>query len=94
MRDASEDTTAIMTVGSVRGKERFEIPLRVAHEGRDVGVTAVALPVGAEEGRDAMSVGGQMRFIPALMESVGWPHCAQKGFRAFQSSSARALHTN
>lgn len=31
-----------------------------------------------------------MRFVPALMERVGCPHWAQKGFRAFQSRRARA----
>ena len=72
----------------MRGKERFEIPLRVAHEGRWVGVFEEVLP--AEPSRADMSVGGQVRFVPALMERVGWPHCPQKGLRAFQSKSERA----
>lgn len=64
-----------MTVGSVRGKDRLEIPFRVAHGGRSVGLlgcSAVVEPM--DVGREAMSVGGQVRFVPALVESVGWPH--------------------
>ena len=77
-----------MIVASVRGKERFDIPLRVAHEGRSVGVSGGVPP--AEPRREAMSFGGQVRFVPALMERVGWPHCPQNGLRAFQSKRARA----
>ena len=65
----------MMTVGSVRGKERLEIPLLVAHEGRSVGLADVVLPI--EVVRDAISVGGQVRFIPALMDRVGCPHWPQ-----------------
>ena len=79
---AEDETTAMMTVGSVRGKERFEMPLRVAQEGREVdGVARVVLPMEEaeeeeeeeeeEEVREAISVGGQVRFMPALMERVG-----------------------
>lgn len=65
----------MMTVGSVRGKDRLEIPLRVAQGGRSVallGCAAVVEPM--DVAREAMSVGGQVRFVPALVESVGWPH--------------------
>ena len=92
-----EETTAIMQVGSVRGKERFETPrLRVEQGGRGVGVEGVVEGREAGEGdvdegvREAKSVGGQVRLKPAFMERVGWPHCAQKGLRAFQSRRARA----
>lgn len=77
----------MMTVGSVRGNERFEMPFLVTHEGRWVGVSgAVAWAVE----RDAKSVGGQTLLVPAFMERVGWPQPAQNGLRAFQSSIARA----
>lgn len=76
-----------MTVGSVRGKERLETPFLVTQEGRSVGV---ADSVACAEGREAKSVGGQTRLVPAFMDSVGWPQPAQKGLRAFQSSMARA----
>ena len=83
-------TTAMMTVGSVRGNERFEMPFLVAQSGRSFAGVAS----GAEEPivvrSDARSLGGQVRFVPALMDSVGCPHCAQKGLRAFQSRRARA----
>jgi hypothetical protein len=49
-----------MTVGSVRGKQRFDMPVRVAQGGRS-GV--------ATEG--AMSLGGQVRLKPALTDIVG-----------------------
>ena len=64
-----------MTVGSVRGNDRLEIPFRVAHGGRSagsLGFAAVVEPM--DVGRAAMSVGGQVRFVPAFVESVGWPH--------------------
>lgn len=77
-----------MTVGSVRGKHRFEMPFLVAQSGRSRGEDAVVLPM-APFSAD-MSVGGHVRFHPALMDSVGCPHCAQKGLRAFQSIRARA----
>jgi len=49
-----------MTVGSVRGKHRFEMPVRVAQGGRS---PAVVMEV-------AMSLGGQVRLKPAFMERV------------------------
>lgn len=49
-----------MTVGSVRGKQRFEIPVRVAQGGRS--------PALATE--SAMSLGGHVRLKPALTDSV------------------------
>ena len=77
-----------MTVGSVRGNERLEMLLRVMQAersvGADEGVEPMKLP------KEAMSFGGQIRFMPAWMESVGWPQEAQYGFRAFQSRRARA----
>lgn len=64
-----------MTVGSVRGNERFEIPFRVAQGGRSVAFTGSAEVVEPMDvGREAMSVGGQERFVPPLIENVGWPH--------------------
>lgn len=66
-----------MTVGSVRGNERFETPTRVAQGAR-----------AAEPG--ARSVVGQTRLVPAETERVGWPQPEQKGLRAFQSRRARA----
>lgn len=80
-----------MMVGSVRGKHRLLIPFLVTQSGRCVGFASVVLPiVEPEEAIEAQSAGGQVRLVPALMESVGWPHWAQKGLRAFQSSRARA----
>lgn len=80
-----------MTVGSVRGKLTFEMPVRLAHDGRVRGVgVAVEVPVVEPFGSEARSVGGQARLKPALTESVGWPHCAQNGLRAFQSRICRA----
>ena len=72
------ESTAIMTVGSVRGKERFVMPWRVGHGGRVL-----------EEG-EALSVGGQTRLVPKLTERAEWPQPAQKGFRMFQSMRERA----
>ena len=77
-----------MMVGSVRGKQTLWMPLRVAQSGRWVGLAASVLVLVAD-GREAQSVGGQVRFVPALMLRVGWPHWAQKGLRAFQSRRAR-----
>jgi len=51
-----------MTVGSVRGKHRFEIPVRVAQGGRWPSMCAT-------EG--AISLGGHVRLKPAFMERVG-----------------------
>ena len=68
-----------MTVGSVRGKQRFEIPVLVAQGGRSEFCTA-----------GAMSFGGQVRLNPALTDMVGYPQAAQYGFLAFQSSRCRA----
>src|ERR1700753_1235430 len=64
----SELTTAMMTVGSVRGKLRLEMPVLVAQDGRSRGVAGV---VTVAPGSAAMSVGGHDRFHPALVESVG-----------------------
>jgi len=78
-----------MTVGSVRGNERFETPLRVAQGGRsDSSAVAVlsaapgvrmALPRPEEvlEAARARSLGGQVRLKPPFTERVGWPHWAQ-----------------
>ena len=77
-----------MMVGSVRGKQRLDMPFRVMQSGRDVGVSGVVLPM--EPRAEARSVGGQVRLKPPLIERVGCPHPAQKGLRAFQSMRARA----
>jgi hypothetical protein len=79
----------MITVGSVRGKERLDIPFRVAHAARTWGFSAGLAPACAV-GRSAKSVGGQTRLVPALTDIVGWPQPPQKGFRAFQSRRARA----
>lgn len=78
-----------MTVGSVLGKLKFEMPVLVAQEGRSRGTDADDdVPVvGPTEAR---SVGGHERLNPAFTEIVGWPHCAQNGLRAFQSRIWRA----
>ncbi len=61
-----------MTVGSVRGNERLEIPFRVAHGGRSVGLAGCAEVVDPiEVWRELISVGGHVLFVPALIESVG-----------------------
>ena len=78
-------------MGSVLGNERFEIPFLVAQSGRSVaGCVPVMDPIDVVLVREAMSLGGHVRFVPALMDRVGWPHWAQNGLRAFQSSRARA----
>lgn len=79
--------TAMMTVGSVRGKVRLDIPVLVTQDGRCEGVSVV---VACAVSRVAKSVGGQTRFVPALVDRVGCPQPAQKGLRAFQSRSALA----
>lgn len=87
-----------MTVGSVRGKERLLTPLRVAQGGRVVSSVgpsgtlerALVTPEEDLELVRARSLGGQVRLNPPFTESVGCPHCAQKGLRAFQSRSWRA----
>lgn len=67
------------------------MPFLVAQSGRSVtGVAAVVDPTEVVLVIEAMSFGGQVRFVPALMDKVGWPHWAQKGLRAFQSRRARA----
>jgi hypothetical protein len=79
----------MITVGSVRGKQRLEIPFLVTHARRSRGVSrTVEAPCAV--GKEDTSVGGQTRFVPALTDMVGWPQPAQKGFRAFQSRRARA----
>ncbi len=80
----------MMTVGSVRGKERLETPFLVTQGGRSLGDTGAGASVPWAVGRRAKSVGGQTRLVPALMERVGWPQPPQKGLRAFQSRRARA----
>jgi hypothetical protein len=70
-----------MTVGSVRGNERFEMPVRVAHGGRGAELVSMA---------DARSAGGHVRLKPPLTERVRWPQLAQKGLRLFQSRTWRA----
>lgn len=65
------------------------MPFRVTQASLSRGVSKVVVAPWALA-RDEKSVGGQVRFVPALTESVGWPQPPQKGFRAFQSSNARA----
>lgn len=78
-----------MTVGSVLGKHRFDMPFLVTQSGRPVaGGLSVVEPMAVFI--DAISLGGHVRFVPALIDMVGWPHPAQKGLRAFQSRRARA----
>ena len=61
--------------GSVLGKHTFDIPFLVAQSGRfEVGMAAVVDPMEVVSVREAMSFGGQVRFVPALMDKVGWPH--------------------
>jgi len=54
-----------MTVGSVRGKLKFEIPFRVSQDFLSLGVSDV---VTVAPSRELISVGGHVRFQPA--ESV------------------------
>ena len=70
-----------MTVGSVRGKERLEMEVRVLQGGRSAGFPSAT---------KAASVGGQARFVPACTERVLLPQVPQKVLRLFQSRSARA----
>ena len=70
-----------MMVGSVRGKERFEMVVRVLQDGRSAGLPSA---------RSAASLGGQARLVPELTEIVGWPQVPQKVLRVFQSMRARA----
>jgi hypothetical protein len=65
------------------------MPFRVTQAARSLGFSAGLAPACAV-GRAAKSVGGQTRFVPALMDIVGWPQPPQNGFLAFQSRSARA----
>ena len=65
------------------------MPFRVTQASLSRGVSKVVVAPWALA-RDEKSVGGQVRFVPALTERVGWPQPPQKGFRAFQSSNARA----
>lgn len=73
-----------MMVGSVRGKERLEIVLRVWQCGRS---PVVVVPSDEEEpdSMSARSRGGQMRFELAFTETVGYPQPPQKVLRVFQS---------
>lgn len=70
-----------MMVGSVRGKERLEIVVRVLQAGREGGVLPSAVR--------AASDGGQARLVPEFTDRVGWPQVPQKVFRMFQSMRAR-----
>lgn len=70
-----------MMVGSVRGKERFDIVVRVLQGGRVAG-----FPCSTR----AASLGGQARLVPLFTEIVGWPQVPQKVLRVFQSIRARA----
>lgn len=79
-RLASEDITATMMVGSVRGKVRFESVVRVPQAGRSA-LSPLATC--------AASVGGQARFVPAVTARVWWPQVPQKTLRLFQSIRAR-----
>lgn len=57
------------------GKHKFDIPFLVAQSGRpSTGPAAVVEPIEAVFVNEAMSLGGQVRFVPALMDNVGWPH--------------------
>jgi hypothetical protein len=59
-------------VGSVRGKVRFDRVVRVEQGGRsrgEMGAAAVVLPI--VPGKDAKSVGGQIRFAPPFTDKVG-----------------------
>jgi len=76
----------MITVGSVRGKLMLETVPRVTQGPRSWGLLSLSLSGEPPE----RSVGGQTRFVPALVERVRWPHCAQKGLRVFQSRRARA----
>lgn len=70
-----------MIVGSVRGKERLEMVVRVVQAGFSSGWPCAAR---------AASVGGQARLVPAFTDNVGLPQVPQKVLRLFQSFSARA----
>ena len=61
--------------GSVLGKLRFDMPFLVAQSERSVAGTApVVDPMELICVKEAMSLGGQVRFVPALMDKVGCPH--------------------
>lgn len=80
IRFASQETTATMMVGSVRGKERLDRVVRVVHAGFSTGLPSASR---------AASVGGQARFVPEFTEIVRLPQVPQKLFRVFQSTRAR-----
>lgn len=64
----------MITVGSVRGKVRFERVVRVEQGGRsldDNGSAEVVLPMVPEVVKSAMSVGGHTRLAPAFTDRVG-----------------------
>lgn len=77
---ASDETTATIIVGSVRGKDRFDIVVRVVQAG---------LSAGKPWATRAISVGGQARFVPAFTAKVVLPQVPQKLLRLFQSIRAR-----
>lgn len=80
-RLASDEITATIIVGSVRGKDKFEIVVRVVQAGRSAGKPWAVR---------AASVGGQVRFVPAFTGRVVCPQVPQKLLRLFQSVRARA----
>ena len=93
----AEFTMAMMTVGSVRGKERLEMRPRVAQEGRSsIQYIKTWLVGGWGECMDGglppvlASLGGHARLKPPLTDMVELPQPAQKGLREFQSRRARA----
>jgi hypothetical protein len=68
MRFASDEMTATMIVGSVRGKERFEMVVRVLQAGFSAGLPSATR---------AASVGGQARFVPEFTDMVRLPQVPQ-----------------
>lgn len=70
-----KDLLESVHTGSVLGKQTFDMPFLVAQSGRSVtGVAPVVDPMEVALVKEAMSFGGQVRFVPALIDRVGWPH--------------------
>ena len=70
-----KDVLESVHTGSVLGKQRFDMPFLVAQSGRSATGEAPAVdPMEVALVKEAMSFGGQVRFVPALIDSVGWPH--------------------